>query len=187
MSPVSAGLSCIHDSAEASRRQLPSNRNVRVSAGCGSFDTIALNPGNEAPSFSVANVNVADTAGIQKPLDASFDLLCRWAFASDDPPVLTVSFQGQRQGTQLLRKSMNFSKSRTGPCMNEHRTGRRIFVQSGEWVVCEQNAVFFTGTKLLQTRAAGAVTGGKFHVGRMPILRRPQRATYLFGKCRVDG
>jgi hypothetical protein len=71
--------------------------------------------------------------------------------------------------------------------MNEDWTRGRIFVETGKWVVSEQNAVFFPGAELLQTRAAWTVTGCKFHMGRMPILRRLQRATDLFGKCRIDG
>src|SRR6476646_4897285 len=160
---------------------------LRVSAGRGAFDTIALDPGNEASSFSIANVNVADTAGIQEPVDASLDLQRGWAFSGDDPSALAVSFQGQGKGTQLLGKCMSFRKSRARPGMNEARTGRRVFVETSERVVGEQDAVFFTGAKLLQTRAAWTVTGGKFHVGRMPILRRLQRAADLFGKCGVDG
>src|ERR1051326_7486547 len=162
-------------------------RNVQASAGCLLFGTIGLDPGNVAPSFSIANMNVAGTAGIQEPLDASLDLMRRWTLAGDDPAVLAIGFQGQRKGTQLLRKYMSFSKSRARPGMNEDRTGGRIFIEAGKWIVGEQNAVFFTGTKLLQTRAARTVTGGKFHMGRMPILRRLQRAAYLFGKCRMEG
>src|SRR5215831_8329552 len=56
---------------------------------------VALDPGNEAPSFSIANVNVSDTVGIEQPLNASLDLMRRWAFAGDDPPALAISFQGQ--------------------------------------------------------------------------------------------
>ena len=161
--------------------------NLRVSAGCLLFDTIALDPGNEASSFSIANVNVADTVGIQEPLDASLDLMRRWAFAGDDPPAFAISFQGQRKGTQLLGKYMSFSKSRARPGMNEDWTRRRIFVETGKWVVSEQNTVFCTGAELLQTRAAWTVTGCKFHVGRMSILRGLQCAADLFGKGRGDG
>jgi hypothetical protein len=82
---------------------------------------------------------------------------------------------------------MSFSKSRARPGMNEDRTGRRIFIESGKWVVSEQNAVFFTGAKLLQARAARTITGGKLHMGRMPILWRLQRATDLLSKCVIDG
>lgn len=71
--------------------------------------------------------------------------------------------------------------------MNEYWTRGRIFVETGKWVVSEQNAVFFPGAELLQTRAAWTVTSCKFHMGRMSILRRLQRATDLFGKCRIDG
>ena len=71
--------------------------------------------------------------------------------------------------------------------MNEDRTGRRIRIEAGKWVVGEQNAVFFTGAKLLQTRPARTVTGGKLHMGLMPILRRLQRAADLLSKCSVDG
>jgi hypothetical protein len=162
-------------------------RNVQVSAGCLLFGTIALDAGNEAPSLSIANVNVADAAGVQEPLDASLDLMRRWTFADDDPSALAISFQGQGKGTQLLGKHMSFSKSRARPGMNEDWTRGRIFVETGKWVVSEQNAVFFPGAELLQTRAAWTVTGCKFHMGRMPILRRLQRATDLFGKCRIDG
>jgi hypothetical protein len=132
---------------------------------------VALDPGNEAPSFSIADVNVADAAGVQEPPDASLNLMLGWALASNDPPVFAVSFQGQRKGPQFLRKYMQFSKSRARPGMNEDWTRGRIFVETGKWVVREQNAVFFPG-ELLQTRAAWAVTGCKFHMGRMPILRR---------------
>lgn len=86
-------------------------RNVRVSAGCLLFGTITLDAGNEAPSLSIANVNVADAAGVQEPLDASLDLMRRWTFADDDPSALAISFQGQGKGTQLLGKHMSFSKS----------------------------------------------------------------------------
>jgi hypothetical protein len=71
--------------------------------------------------------------------------------------------------------------------MNEDWTRGRIFVETGKWVVSEQNAVFCTDAELLQTSAAWTVTGCKLHMGRMPILRRLQRATDLFGKCRIDG
>src|SRR5690348_17586129 len=100
---------------------------LRVSAGRWPFGTIALDPGNEAPSFSIANVNVADTAGIQEPLDASLDLRRRRAFSGDDPPALAVSFQGQGKGTQLPGKCMSFRKGRARPGMNEDRTGGRVF------------------------------------------------------------
>src|SRR5262249_48158076 len=162
-------------------------RNVQVSAGWRLFGAIAFDPGNEASSFSIANVNVADTGGIQEPLDAFLDLMRRWTFADDDPPVFAISFQGQRKGTQLLGKYMSFSKSRTRPGMNEDWTRGRIFVETGKWVVSEQNAVFCAGAELLQARAAWTVTGCKFHVGRMSILRRLHRAADLFSKGRGDG
>src|SRR5579859_7366227 len=71
--------------------------------------------------------------------------------------------------------------------MNEDRPGRRIRIETGKWVVSEQNAVFFTGTELLQTRAAWTIAGGKLHMGRMSILRGLQRAADLLSKCRGDG
>lgn len=162
-------------------------RNVQASAGCLLFGTIALDPGNEASSLSIANVNIADAAGIEEPLDRSLDLMLGRAFADDDPPALAISFQGQRKGTQLLGKYMSFSKSWARLGMNEDWTRGRVFVEIGKWVVSEQNTVFCTSAELLQTRAAGTVTGGKLHMGRMPILRRLQRAADLFGKCRIDG
>ena len=148
---------------------------------------VAFDPGYEASSFSIANVDIPDTVGIEQPLDAFLDLMRRWAFADNDPPALAISFQGQRKGTQLLGKYMSFSKSRTRPGMNEDWTRGRIFVETGKWVVSEQNAVFRTGAELLQTRAARTVTGCKFHMGRMSVLRRLQRAADLFGKSRGDG
>src|SRR5258708_20889302 len=113
--------------ADGSCRPIANPGKHQSSAGTSS--AIALNPGNEASSFSVANVNIADTAGAQEPLDASLDLLRRWAFASDNPPVLTVSFQGQGKGTQLLRKSMNYSKNRARPGINQDRTRRRLHIE----------------------------------------------------------
>jgi hypothetical protein len=124
-------------------------RSAQASAGRLLFDTIALNLGNEASSFSIADVNIPDTAGIEQPLDASLDLMRGWALTGDDPPGLAIGFQGQRKGTQLLGKYMRFSKSRTRPGMNEDWTRGRVFVETGKRVVSEQNAVFCSGAELL--------------------------------------
>ena len=82
---------------------------------------------------------------------------------------------------------MSFSKSSARFGMNEDGTRRRIFIETGKWVVSEQNTVFFTSAKLLQTCAAWAVARGTFHMGRVSILGRLQCAADLFGKGRCDG
>jgi hypothetical protein len=122
--------------------------NVPMSPGCLWFGAIALNPGNEAPSFSIANVNIADASGIQKPLDASLDFILRRAFARDDPPALAISFQGERKGTQLLREYLSFSKSRARPGMNKDWTRRRVVMEALKWVKGEENSIFLANPEL---------------------------------------
>lgn len=53
---------------------------------------IVLDPRNEAASFSIANVNVADTTGLQESLHRALNLFCGGAFASDDPAIFSVGF-----------------------------------------------------------------------------------------------
>lgn len=173
--------------AQGEPRSLPANSQTwKASVRSRDFNAAALDPGNEAAGLSVANVNVADTDGIQKPLNASFDLRLRRALSGNDPAVLTVSFQGQGKGTQLLRERLGIRKSSARFGMNEDRARRRVFIETGKWIVGEQNAVFFTDAELLQTCAAWTATGGTFHMGRVSVLGRLQSAADFFSKCGVD-
>jgi len=56
------------------RQRRPIRKLLGASVAGGDAGTVALDASNEAPSFSIADVNIADTAGIQEPLNASFDL-----------------------------------------------------------------------------------------------------------------
>ena len=69
---------------------------------------IAFDPRNEASSFSVANMNVADTTRLQEPLHGGFNLICGRPFAGDNPAVFAVSFQRQRQWFQFFRELICF-------------------------------------------------------------------------------
>jgi hypothetical protein len=147
---------------------------------------IALDPGDEAPSLSVANVDIADTAGLQESLHGVFNLGCGRAFTGNNPAVFAVGFQSERKRSQFFGKALRLVIVGARFRMNEDWARRWIVIKMLKWVVGKQNAVFFACPKLLQACAARAVARGKFDMSGMAILRRLERTADLFSKCRGD-
>src|SRR3954464_14520199 len=89
---------------------------------------IALNPRDEASSFSIANVNIADTACLQEPFHGAFNFSRRRTFSSDDPAVFAVGFQSKRKSPQFLGEDLRLVIAGAGFGVNEDRPGRRISI-----------------------------------------------------------
>src|ERR1051326_2330335 len=95
---------------------------------------IALNPRDEASSFSIANVDVADTSCLQEPFHGDFNFSRRRTFPGNNPAVFAIGFQSERKEPQLLREDLRLVIAGARFGVNENRSRRRVFIEALEWV-----------------------------------------------------
>src|ERR1041385_5776416 len=95
---------------------------------------VTLNPRDEASSFSIANVDVVDTACLQETFHRAFNFSRRRAFPSNNPAVFAIGFQSERKRSQLFREDLRLVIAGARFGVNEDRSRRRVFIEALEWV-----------------------------------------------------
>ncbi len=116
-------------------------------AGATGYKGMLVGPGHvrdEASSLGITNVHVLHFRTRKQRVKCLFDAVSAGACASDDPSMVAIGLESQREPAQGVRESLA-GKRLAYFRMNEYRPRRGILVESVKRVIREEKATLLTG------------------------------------------
>ena len=120
----------------------------------------------------MANVDVLDLGLGENSGDRRFGRSVIYFFASGHPSIAAITFEHERQRTKAVWEFIFRRVCGALGFVDEDRAWRRIWIESVEWVVGEQDSILFAYVECAHALAAGPGATGDFYVSWMTVLRR---------------